>query len=298
MRVLVTWGSKRGGTAGIGERIAEALHARGHVVIACAAEHAPPPDTFDAVVLGGALYANRWHRAARRYANRHAAALRQLPVWLFSSGPLDASADTGALVPTSQVATIAERIGAREHVTFGGRLAPDAEGWIAAAMAKKTSGDWRDPARIEAWAAAIARDLPFARPGVGAEPPARRGARVVEHAVVGWGACAAVSGIAAAVASPRVAVAVAAAVVPIVFALIANLYFRVRGARDPLPTAAIVTAVVAALDLGAIGLVHRDLARAGSLAGFWLPLALVFATTWVVGAVRSVLPVSGPRVTA
>ncbi|HSK01543.1 MAG TPA: flavodoxin domain-containing protein, partial [Kofleriaceae bacterium] len=89
MRILVTWGSKRGGTAGIGQIVAETLRAGGHEVIAEPARAAPAPRDVDAVIVGGALYANRWHRDARRYMERHARALRRVPVWLFSSGPLD-----------------------------------------------------------------------------------------------------------------------------------------------------------------------------------------------------------------
>jgi menaquinone-dependent protoporphyrinogen oxidase len=38
---------------------------------------------YDAVMVGGALYANRWHRDARRYVARHVDALRRVPVWCF-----------------------------------------------------------------------------------------------------------------------------------------------------------------------------------------------------------------------
>ena len=86
MRVLITWGSKRGGTAGIGQIIAEELRERGHEAIAVPSDEAPPLHGFDAVIVGGALYANRWHRGARRFVDRHARALRRVPVWLFSTG--------------------------------------------------------------------------------------------------------------------------------------------------------------------------------------------------------------------
>jgi hypothetical protein len=48
------------------------------------------------------------------------------------------------------------RIGARGHQTFGGRLAPDARGFPAAAMAKTRAGDWRNRDEIRRWAAEIA----------------------------------------------------------------------------------------------------------------------------------------------
>jgi len=68
MRVLVTWGSERGGTEGIAVAIADVLRQRGFNVTTVRARAAPPPDHFDAAIIGGALYANRWHREARRNA--------------------------------------------------------------------------------------------------------------------------------------------------------------------------------------------------------------------------------------
>jgi len=41
---------------------------------------------YDAVVVAGALYMNRWHRHARRFVRGHTPALRGRPVWLVSSG--------------------------------------------------------------------------------------------------------------------------------------------------------------------------------------------------------------------
>jgi len=49
-----------------------------------------------------------------------------------------------------------ERVGARGHITFGGRLSPDAKGFPASAMAKNRAGDWRDPAQVRAWVRFIA----------------------------------------------------------------------------------------------------------------------------------------------
>jgi menaquinone-dependent protoporphyrinogen oxidase len=79
-------------------------------------------------------------------------------VWLFSSGPLNGSA-AEAIPPVPQVRELLERIGARGHVTFGGRLAADAKGFPASAMARANAGDWRDPAQIRGWAAEVAVEL-------------------------------------------------------------------------------------------------------------------------------------------
>ncbi len=85
----------------------------------------------------------------------YAQQLSRIPVWMFSSGPLDDSA-LDNLPPTSGVEELMRLIGARDHITFGGRLEPDAKGFLAGSMAKTTAGDWRDTHQIEAWADSIA----------------------------------------------------------------------------------------------------------------------------------------------
>lgn len=159
MVVLVTYGSKRGGTAGIAKMVAQALRDEKLVVELVPASWARAPDEYDAVVVGGALYMNRWHRHARQYVTRYAESLRHRPVWFFSSGPLDSSASTSEIPPTPQVEGLMETAHVRGHRTFGGRLEKDAKGFIAQAMAKEHSGDWRDLEQIRAWAKGVAADL-------------------------------------------------------------------------------------------------------------------------------------------
>lgn len=157
MRVLVVFGSKRGGTAGLAEMIGDALTKAG-----CEAVVAPASDDqhlthVDAVIVAGALYANRWHRDARGFVRRNSALLRTLPVWLVSSGPLDNSAEDHDIPPTKQVRKYMARVGAAGHVTFGGRLAPDAKGFPASAMAKSHAGDWRNQAHVESWVRTVVK---------------------------------------------------------------------------------------------------------------------------------------------
>jgi menaquinone-dependent protoporphyrinogen oxidase len=144
-RVLVTWGSKHGGTEGIGRIVAEALAERGFDVVSGPARDVRTLEGFDAVIVGGAVYAFRWTPEARRFVQRHAAALRRVPVWFFSSGPLDDSAERAELPPPTEVAVLAERVGARAHVTFGGRLERDVKGFPAAAMAKEHAATGATP---------------------------------------------------------------------------------------------------------------------------------------------------------
>lgn len=165
MRALVVYGTKRAGTFGIAEWIGDALTEAGIQTDVRPADQRIHVDDYDAVIVGGALYSGRWHRHARRFVKRYADALRGRPVWLFSSGPLDESAGTSEIPPVAQVQQAIDRIGARGHVTFGGRLLSDARGFPASAMAKRKAGDWRDPDRVRSWANAVAAELHGAQTG-------------------------------------------------------------------------------------------------------------------------------------
>jgi menaquinone-dependent protoporphyrinogen oxidase len=116
-------------------------------------------DSYDAVIVGGALYASRWHRAARRFVRRHAKELRKRPTYFFSSGPLDDSAAQNDIPPVKGVGALMERTGARGHITFGGRLSPDAAGFPARAMVKTKAGDWRNTTQVRHWARTVAAQL-------------------------------------------------------------------------------------------------------------------------------------------
>ncbi|MET8471796.1 flavodoxin domain-containing protein [Streptomyces sp. NPDC006422] len=160
-RVLIVHATKNGSTAEIAEHIGEVL-----TKAACAVTVRPASDTrtrvddHDAVVIGGGLYAGRWHRNARGFARRNARALRGMPVWLFSSGPLDASAAERDIPAVPGVRRIADRIDARGHITFGGRLDENARGRMARMIVNSgKGGDFRDFAQITAWAEGIAREL-------------------------------------------------------------------------------------------------------------------------------------------
>jgi menaquinone-dependent protoporphyrinogen oxidase len=291
MRILVTWSSKRGATEGIGQTIGEELKARGFEVTAASVDHIGALDSFDTVIVGGALYANRWPRKARRFVNHHVRELRKIPVWLFSSGPLDDSADGGAIPPTAQVAVLAEKVGAKGHVTFGGRLVPDTKGFPASAMAKNHSGDWRNPIRIRQWAAELATEIPNAKPSQAIDHPARSIRRLLLHGLLGWALCAAIMAGLLTVVGLTPALLIHAIAAALLFALIAWHYFRARGARGPISTAIIWTANVALLDLIIVaGGAQHSLEMFKSFAGSWLPFGLIFLVTWTTGEVISMLP--------
>lgn len=158
MRVLVAHASKKGGTTELAEWVGSELEDHGLDIEVRPAKDVKSVARYEAVVLGGALYAFMWHKDAKRFVSRNQRALRDRPVWLFSSGPLDDSATETEIPPVRFVRRAIQRIGARGHKTFGGRLTPDYKGPLPV-------GDWRDRSQVEEWAAHIAAELRGAKTG-------------------------------------------------------------------------------------------------------------------------------------
>ncbi|MFG2867436.1 flavodoxin domain-containing protein [Streptomyces sp. NPDC048338] len=163
-RVLVAYGSKAGATAGIAEEISRTLQADGFDTVVLPADVVTDVSGYDAVVLGGALYAGHWTGKARRCARRNAKQLRERPVWLFSSGPIDSSAEQHEIPPVRGVARRMEKLGARGHMTFGGAVTAETSDPVARAMVSRgKGGDFRNPERIRTWAHHIGSELEAAR---------------------------------------------------------------------------------------------------------------------------------------
>lgn len=163
MRVLVTYSSKKGATAEIAETVADELSRMGHLVVLRPVAEANDLTGVDAVVLGSAIYFGKWRKDAIEFGRRHADALRGRPVWMFDSGPLDASPDGGKTEPVEAAEALAREIGARERITFGGRLEIEDAGLFMRRLMKSgrvgSYGDFRNLARVRVWAASIGAAL-------------------------------------------------------------------------------------------------------------------------------------------
>lgn len=159
MRVLVVVASRHRGAAEIGAEVARTLNAAGIATDVIDARFHPDPSGYDGVVVGSGVYFGRWLHAARRYVRDHATALRALPLWAFSSGPIDGSqpADTATAMP--HVLADVTPLG---HVTFGGRLVESELGAgerLVARIVHARTADYRDWATVASWAAQIAASM-------------------------------------------------------------------------------------------------------------------------------------------
>jgi len=163
MTVLVAYASKRGSTAEIAETVAATLRREGLKVCLETAGDVGSLERFDAVVLGSAVYMKRWRGDARHFLKKHRKALRQMPFWVFSSGPVgDPARDDPAWSEPPSVVAKVEEMGSRGHVVFGGRVPAEPRGFMERAMVDGTPKQYRDRRdwdEIRAWAKQVASDL-------------------------------------------------------------------------------------------------------------------------------------------
>jgi menaquinone-dependent protoporphyrinogen oxidase len=158
--VLVAYASKRGATVEIAQAVADKLRER-HLAVDCRpAGSVENLFGYDAVVIGSAVYFNRWRPEAMRFLRRHAARLADLPFWTFSSGPVGTTPASGELEPPRE-RMVAEALHARGHVVFGGRVEARGHGVTRHLVDRipRPYRDRRDWAEIRAWAASVAADL-------------------------------------------------------------------------------------------------------------------------------------------
>lgn len=163
MKVLVAYSSKRGSTAEIAETVAATLRREGLKVCLEEAGEVCDLDRYDAAVLGSAVYMKRWRGDARHFLKKHRKTLRQMPFWVFSSGPVgDPANDNPEWAEPPKLAEKVEELGGRGHVVFGGCLPSEPKGFMEKAMVEGTPREYRDRrdwAQIREWAKQVADSL-------------------------------------------------------------------------------------------------------------------------------------------
>jgi menaquinone-dependent protoporphyrinogen oxidase len=165
-RVLVAYASRMGSTAEIAAAVAERLEAAGFDVDLVETKRAPSPESYSAVVVGSAIYVERWMKTARDFLRNNADDLSKIPTWLFESGPCGELALQRHTVSRG-ILRLAERIGASSPHVFGGNLDPARATsrltrWVANS---DLAGDYRDWTAIRTWADGIAQHLLSAEAG-------------------------------------------------------------------------------------------------------------------------------------
>jgi menaquinone-dependent protoporphyrinogen oxidase len=170
MNVLVTAASQQGATYGIAEAIGRALRARGlDATVAAAPDEIVDVTTYDAFVIGSAVYAGHWLEPATAFVHRFASILSQRPVWLFSSGPVGDPRRKLVQKMTADPAELPRLLAltnAREHRILAGKLVgkglPGPQRFSLLVF-RGIEGDWRDWTAIEHWGGEIADSLTSGR---------------------------------------------------------------------------------------------------------------------------------------
>jgi menaquinone-dependent protoporphyrinogen oxidase len=164
-RVLVAYASKYGATAEIAEKIGQVLRQAGLQADILPADRTVAPSTYQAVVLGSAVYIGRWRREAVKFVKTHEELLAGKPVWLFSSGPTGegdpADLLQGWRFPGTLQSSV-DKIQPRDIAVFHGAVNLDDLNFVEKWMLKNVKspvGDFRDWEAITAWAKSIATEL-------------------------------------------------------------------------------------------------------------------------------------------
>ena len=184
-KVLVVYASRHGGTRGIAERIGDVLRVDGLEADVAPADEVAGVGRADAVVIGSGVYMGSWLKEGIDFIKRNEVTLAELPLWLFSSGPIpgsskvkDPSGDLleDALGPKDgpgsggrkKIDEIIAATNPRDHRVFLGAFDPKdppkamSERFVRMMPTARQilpTGDFRDWNAIEAWAHEIAASL-------------------------------------------------------------------------------------------------------------------------------------------
>ncbi|MCJ7434865.1 MAG: hypothetical protein MUO77_15390 [Anaerolineales bacterium] len=112
------------------------------------------------------------------------------------------------------------------------------------------------------------------------------------HAIVGWGLCGAIIGIGRNVTTMGNTLIIHAIGVPIIFGLLSWLYFAKFRYTTPLQAAVIFVSFAILMDVFVIAMfVEKSFAMFVSILGTWIPFALIFLSTYLVGQYVTGVPV-------
>ena len=161
MKLLVTYASKYGSTAEIADVIGKELRKREYEVEVKPVDQVASLAGYDGFVIGSAVYAGSWMKAAAKFLRSNQELLAGRPVWLFSSGPTG-EGDPNEIMDgwdfPENLTKVRETINPKEVILFHGQLDLDklnfAEKMIVKSV-KATVGDFRDWLVIRGWARSI-----------------------------------------------------------------------------------------------------------------------------------------------
>src|SRR5687768_9662623 len=153
--ILVAYATKRESSHEVADALAGRFRELGHEVDVRPAAEVGTLAPYGAVVVGGALYAGRWHRDARHFVAKHRDELQRIPVAVFAMGPLKLEA-----ADVADARRQLDRALSKEHefepvsvTIFGGVIDPAK---MRFPLSRMEAADARDWDAIRSWADEIA----------------------------------------------------------------------------------------------------------------------------------------------
>ncbi len=173
MVTLIAYASKTNSTHEISLRLATRLNGSDQAEVPAKVECVSVEcvdnlDRFDAVVLGSAIHGGAWLPEASQFLARHAAALKERPVWAFSVGMTDGMPiwlrAKAAAKEEKQIRAAIEKVGVglESHRLFSGVGKRETMPWLIRMMWSCVGGrfgDFRDWDAIEKWGDEIAGEI-------------------------------------------------------------------------------------------------------------------------------------------
>ena len=152
--VLIAYATKKESTHEVADALAARLRELGHDVDVRPAAEVGTLAPYGAIVVGGALYAGRWHRDARRFLATHRDELARRPVAVFAMGPatLEEAEMQGSRKQLDHALAKEHELDPVSVTIFGGVIDPAK---LRFPFSRMPAADARDWDAIRSWAGAL-----------------------------------------------------------------------------------------------------------------------------------------------
>lgn len=159
-KILVTYASQGGATAGVAEAIGQTLTSNGRTVEVLPLNQVTDPGSYQAVVIGSAVHSGKWMPDALAFVERNQDALHQVPTAVFQvCMMLAASNNSYKSMVQDWLAPLRGQIHPVAEGSFAGALWPDSYSKLSEKLGLRIflaaihlkAGDYRDWDAIRAW---------------------------------------------------------------------------------------------------------------------------------------------------
>jgi menaquinone-dependent protoporphyrinogen oxidase len=160
-KVLVTYASQGGSTAGVAEAISQALSENGALAEVLPVQQVDDPGRYQAVVIGSAIHGGKWMPEALAFLDSHRESLRRMPAAVFQVCMMLACPNENyRRMPPEWLAPLRAQVRPVAEGSFAGALWPDRYSKLSMklglrvflASVRLKAGDYRDWNAIRAWA--------------------------------------------------------------------------------------------------------------------------------------------------